>query len=338
MRTMEARNVNEVFPVVMNIWFRSLHLLRDIAPRGMRTLELREPVAITYRHPEERVLFDPVRDANPFFHLFESLWILAGRDDVAFLRRLVPRMADYSDDGRVFHGAYGVRLNRNEQFGAAIEELLGDPATRRAVVALWVPDLDAGYAGKDMPCNCMLFFKLREGELSLTVANRSNDAVWGAYGANVVQFSMIQEYVAATLGARLGSYTQISDSLHIYPDNTPTDKLLALGASYSNPYMDGAPPVKAQPLLADGEHIGDWEEDLQAFFAFVDDNEPLMSDTFSTRWWRGVALPMWAAFCNYKEENLPMAVNCAAACTATDWGTAAVLWLQRRQAAREGAL
>ena len=31
------------------------------------------PVTIVYERPQERVLFDPLRDANPVFHLMESI-------------------------------------------------------------------------------------------------------------------------------------------------------------------------------------------------------------------------------------------------------------------------
>ena len=43
------------------------------------------PVITIIHDPEHRVLFNPRRDANPFFHLFESIWMLAGRNDVDFV-------------------------------------------------------------------------------------------------------------------------------------------------------------------------------------------------------------------------------------------------------------
>jgi hypothetical protein len=50
-------------------------------PQGSRAgdvLVAPHPVMSVTSIPTERVLFDPARDANPFFHLFESLWMLAG--------------------------------------------------------------------------------------------------------------------------------------------------------------------------------------------------------------------------------------------------------------------
>ena len=46
--------------------------------RNGPVLEFPEPVLICYNRPVERVLFYPSRDANPFFHLMEGLWMLVG--------------------------------------------------------------------------------------------------------------------------------------------------------------------------------------------------------------------------------------------------------------------
>ena len=43
------------------------------------------PVTTTYRIPTERVMFWSERDANPFFHFMEGLWMLDGRRDVQWI-------------------------------------------------------------------------------------------------------------------------------------------------------------------------------------------------------------------------------------------------------------
>lgn len=50
----------------------------------------------------------------------------------------------------------------------------------------------------------------------MTVANRSNDIIWGCYGANAVHMSMLQEFVANALGIPVGLYNQVSNDWHIY--------------------------------------------------------------------------------------------------------------------------
>src|SRR5688500_12288764 len=88
---------------------------RQITSRNGACMEFTRPVATTYTHPWERVLFYAERDANPFFHLMESLWMLSGRNDVEWIEQFNGRINSYSDDGRTFHGAYGFRWR--EWFG-----------------------------------------------------------------------------------------------------------------------------------------------------------------------------------------------------------------------------
>ena len=69
MKVLQVRNVHEALP-------RALQLLdREGIRRESRNGPVIQgpPVATVYMHPWERVLFWPERDANPFFHLYESL-------------------------------------------------------------------------------------------------------------------------------------------------------------------------------------------------------------------------------------------------------------------------
>ncbi len=65
------------------------------------------------------------------------------------------------------------------------------PNDRRTVVGMWDPweDLWEENDGKDYPCNTQIYFWERKGQLNMTVCNRSNDMIWGAYGANAVHMS-----------------------------------------------------------------------------------------------------------------------------------------------------
>ena len=70
MKVIQARNVNDAL-------VKGAQLMKSggqaQASRAGGTLEYPEPVCTVYERPLERVLFDAVRDANPFFHLMESL-------------------------------------------------------------------------------------------------------------------------------------------------------------------------------------------------------------------------------------------------------------------------
>lgn len=221
MINVEARNVNDA------LWAGS-HMIRNIGverdSRNGPVLVAPAPVTTVYFKPEERVLLHPERDANPFFHLVESLWMIAGRNDLKTLTEYVKNMANFSDDGgKTQPGAYGYRWINHfkvDQLAWAIRRLKEDPLDRRVVIQMWDASYDtfmADTGGKDVPCNLIaLPWVGVNGELNLTVYNRSNDMVWGAYGANAVHFSVLQEYIASMLGREVGAYWQVANNFHAY--------------------------------------------------------------------------------------------------------------------------
>jgi thymidylate synthase len=185
---------------------------------------LPSPMVTTYTNPQARVLLDEKRDANPFLFLFDALWVLGGRQDTAFLTMFAKRFYDFSDDGKRFHGAYGHRLRSYfgmDQLEAIVKMLRESKTSRRAVLQIWDCALDLGTHSKDIPCNDLIFCSINgeDDSLDITVCNRSNDAIWGAYGANAVQFSMLQEYIAGRLGVKVGKYRQFSNNFHAYEWN-----------------------------------------------------------------------------------------------------------------------
>lgn len=196
----------------------------------------------TITNPYRRAVGNNMRDINIFFLLAEALWIFRGEKDVKFLDIFNSQMKNYSDDGLSFHAPYGYRLRhfgvpsigegaptkieRNglhnllglDQVLQTLKDLQKDPETRRSVMQIWNADLDMNVQTKDLPCNDMVFLKIRDGKLRTTIANRSNDLHWGL-PTNVFQFSFITEIMANILGIQLGTQTHNSQSLHIYNDN-----------------------------------------------------------------------------------------------------------------------
>ena len=72
MRTIVARNVSEAFYIGLQALDAGG---RVVQTRGGNVAEFDTPTCTVYKVPTERVLFYPERDANPYFHLMESLWI-----------------------------------------------------------------------------------------------------------------------------------------------------------------------------------------------------------------------------------------------------------------------
>lgn len=323
-----AKNINEAYYIGLMHFTKPYQedtLIQSVV-RGKTRLEYPTPVATTYWNPTERVLFDPVRDCNPFFHFMESLWILAGRNDVKWLEQWLPKIREYSDDGIKFHGAYGHRLF--PQFNAVVNRLQRDPENTRSVLQIYDWSRDAYYDGKDMPCNDLIFLTMRGGKLHMTVCNRSNDLVWGAYGANVVQFSMIQEYLCARIGAGVtpGPYVQFSHNTHVYPDEPKTQAVMLDDTmTWADPYTDsvlgGEYTIKPFPLVRE---INAWRRELGSFIGNG------TTRTYSEPFFEHVAKPMMMAHLYYRERDLDRAYAVCEQIAATDWKTACQQWIDRR--------
>lgn len=268
MFVISARNVNDAYA-------EALHIMGIIGvPKDSRvgaTMAAPYPVMTQYKRPIERMLFDTNRDANPFFHIFESIWMLAGRNDVKWLSQFNKRMAEFSDDGHTFHGTYGFRWREHfgvDQIKMAVKELKRNKGSRRIVLGMWDPNADAGKVatGRDVPCNTTVYLNVRNDALDMTVCCRSNDIVWGCYGANAVHMSFLQEFVANAVGIPMGTYYQFSNDWHIYDHHWPL-------MGHLPPEQDEYPQDHV-PLTS----TRSWEDDLDNEFPTFVENSYSLTD------------------------------------------------------------
>lgn len=283
------------------------------------------PLVTEWTNPRKRVLFSPLRDANPFFHLMESIWMLAGRNDVAFVSHYNKRIADFSDDGVKFHAPYGYRWRKHfhvDQLTECVNLLRSNPKDRRVVMAMWDPAYDLAVQGKDFPCNTTIYFSTLNHKLDMTVCNRSNDIIWGLYGANAVHMSMMMEIVACGADLELGTMYTLSNNAHFYPENfkyalddiaDDEDTVFYLGErQYWNRLVNT--PGSYELFLSDCHdtcHAGRVVSPRTGFF-------------------RDTIEPMMRAWECHKNCNTGMAIRVASTIAAEDWKSACVEWLQRR--------
>ena len=230
-------NVNDQFAGMFDMF----HTYgEEVETRNGRALRIPEPVVTHILFPTERVLFHQGRDANPIFHLFESLWMLAGSKLVEPLSRFNSRIHQYSDDGEVFNGAYGYRMRNHfggDQLLGVIDTLREDPNSRQAVIQLWDAE-DLRKSTLDKCCNTQLVFEVRDGRLNMTTFNRSNDGWWGYAGANAVHFTVIMQFIAEALKLEVGRYTTVSTNLHLYIDLYDANNYLENPPSHDDFYFD----------------------------------------------------------------------------------------------------
>jgi|TARA_R100001460_G_scaffold20889_2_gene42910 thymidylate synthase len=331
MRVIETRNVNSAI-------LRGIDLFRDTEnyieqdSRNGKTLECVEPVTTVFKKPLERVCLIEERDANPFFHFIESMWMIAGRDDLNTLTYYVSSMSNFSDDGETLWGAYGKRWRKyflKDQLDVIVKILKYNPDDRRAVLQMWDPIMDLAKNGKDVPCNTNIYFKIRDNKLNMTVCNRSNDMLWGAYGANVVHMSVLQEYIAHKLEIDVGVYRQVSDSFHVYL-NDVWDKVkhltLDVYFKHTNNY-DALEDFKPFPLFYDNGVL-DWE--LNRFFHYHP-ADLITSNNWESPCMRDIAVPMATAYSFYKSRNFYEALQQCERIVPVDWKNACLSWLRTRE-------
>lgn len=246
-------------------------------------LALRHPVMITVSRPTERVLIDPVRMANPFFHVAEAVWMMAGYSDTEWLSQFNKGIVDYADKDGTIHGAYGHRWQAYfgmDQLRICRDVLKREPYSRRAVLQMWCPagDLNASY--NDVPCNTAIYFRVRRGALNVTVTNRSNDVIWGMCGANAVHLTVMQEVMAGELGLEVGPYTVMSNNAHVYMDLPGVMDMLKTTSSYQH-------AVSPMPIMGKGDTLEGFVAECRKLItqgqSFVPQN----------RWLRAVAKPMF---------------------------------------------
>lgn len=367
MKIIAARNVNHALSLGLQ------YLGTEGLPEESRAgpvLVSPVPVVTVYSHPRERVLFSPLRDANPFFHLAESLWMLAGRGDAAFLNRFIANFGQRfaEPDGRV-HGAYGFRWREAlgyDQLDYIVKMLRWNPADRQAVLQMWdgaplmqghfPPDKGIEARGeddlrgkwRDRPCNTHVYFRVRsrvvgqdgaatgtESWLDMTVCCRSNDMIMGAYGANAVHFSVLQEYVASMIGVDVGTYFQVSNNFHLYTGDleqlterhSRSHSLHSLDIEVRSTAYEGQTlPVRPVRLVDDP---GTFMRELVELLAAVDqegDIENMCNKFLSLTAW-----PMFQAHRAYRLKKWDDTRWWGRAIEAPDWRRAAVEWLERRE-------
>lgn len=362
MIVLSVRNVNEALQ----------RGLEYIYPEGVReesragpVLVSPVPVTTVYERPMERVLFSAARDANPFFHLFEALFYLAGRNDIKWLDQFVSDFSKrFAEPDGTLHGSYGFRWRKHfdmegggnpflpDQLETVIKMLVLNPQDRQAVITMWDPVADLGIPGlKDRPCNTHIYLRIRGEEdlkcthghdrcdsgpsddcpycegvppvLDMQVNCRSNDLVWGAYGANAVHFSVLQEYLAARIGVGVGKMYQVSFNYHAYTnvlDGLEEKGILEEGANQTWEYPAETTPIVTNP--------NQFDTDLGRFM----DGSFLARDiSFANSFFPVVACPMIEANAYWKQGRRVEALECLRRMPPRlDWRLAAEQWMQRR--------
>lgn len=194
----------------------------ESSPRGFKIKE-KLGVKFTILNPRKRIPYVPARKFSMHYMIAELLWYISGNNSTKWIANYASFWNNISDDGETANSAYGARIFKEhprissgelKQWDYVLNELREDRDSRRAVIHIRVPE-DSAHAKLDVPCTLSLQFFIRDNKLHQIAHMRSSDLILGiAY--DIPAFTFIQEMLAMELGIELGTYTHVSNSLHIY--------------------------------------------------------------------------------------------------------------------------
>jgi thymidylate synthase len=206
------------------------------------TLELTNPRARLSRSETRGRIFSA---------LGELCWYLSGTNTVEPISYYLSHYRTLGEGDKVY-GGYGPRLFNFDgvnQIEYVIKKLRDHPYSRQAVIQLFDHE-DVVRPHKDVPCTCTFQFLVREGGLHLVTHMRSSDAYLGL-SHDIFSFTMIQEIVAKSIGASLGSYIHMVGSFHLYEINiAKAEAFLAEGWQSGEYHMPEMPSSDPWPGIA----------------------------------------------------------------------------------------
>ena len=365
------KNVNDAFTgLVSSIYDRRIPTTRKPSRVG-EVIQIDEPVLITYLNPRQRVLFNPARDANPFFHLVEAMWMLAGRNDVAPLQFLASNIGEIaSDDGLTFNGAYGYRWKQADggkhesvdQLKVLVDHLRAKPESRRAVLQMWnvEDDLMKLDTAKDVCCNTAVYFAINEcrecrecrgeGTISLTGDGAPDeDTCPRCYGlGKQLDMTVTNRSNDLVWGCLGGDYTAFSFLQEYMAEQVGVG--VGLYHQFTNNlhvYTERFEPEKwltgdVDPGIYNRVH---YTEKLGSTSPQVDEDldkvvsnckeQPGIYLGFNNRFLFGTVNRAIQAFKQHKERDYKTALSTANMIESEDWKWACVRWIERRRIAWE---
>jgi thymidylate synthase len=233
-----------------------MHNGEVVAPRGMAIREHRSTV-LTVENGLKNILHSPARRLNYRFMVAEWLWIWFGHNDVRSIKQYNPKIAEFSDDGEVFSGAYGPPLR--DQWGGVISKLMKDRDSRQAVIQIYSTPRKPT---KDVPCTIALQFLIRQAKLHVIAYMRSSD-IWLGLPYDFFNFSMLGNIAAGTVGVDMGSVTFHLGSSHLYESNLEAAErvLRSEYGSFTSPQLKREPPLWLNDVLNDRD---DYRQTIEA--------------------------------------------------------------------------
>lgn len=179
---------------------RIMNLGDSVSPRGMETKEIRPNiVSFDMNRP---ICYHQNRKLSYKFMAAEAYWIVSGSMFAEDITPYNKHIGQFSDDGYIFNGNYGVPFAYQLEYVA--NSLFTDRSTRQAVLTIWRPN---PIHSKDYPCTISLGFSVRDGKIDTFVTMRSSDG-WLGLPYDVFNFTVMTLRVLCRLNEKIGTKSE----------------------------------------------------------------------------------------------------------------------------------
>jgi len=204
--------------------YRAIHFLNalpemDITEDGESVKQYSEPISIHVNYPQVSPQVVPGSLFGPKFqdeYVKKVLQITPMRNDGT------DPVYTYGNRLRAYAlSSFWYKVQRWLGFTSGLDQLTElvrrleeSPNTRRAVMCLWDPEIDA--YSSEPPCMNLIQVKIELDSVNIVCFFRSNDML-SAWGMNIIAIAHLQKYLADILGYECGWIETISNNPHMYP-------------------------------------------------------------------------------------------------------------------------
>ncbi len=161
----------------------------------------------------------------------ELLWFLRGDTNVKWLQdRGITIWDEWADDNGDLGPVYGAQWRswptpdgrHIDQLAQVVEELRGNPDSRRHIVSAWnpadIPEMALA------PCHSLFQFYVADGRLSCQLYQRSGDVFLGV-PFNIASYALLTHMVAQVTGLGVGDFVHTLGDAHLYSNHLEQARL-----------------------------------------------------------------------------------------------------------------
>ena len=182
--------------------------------------------------------------------VYELLWFLRGDTNVRWLQEHgVSIWDEWADEAGDLGPVYGSQWRSwptpdggtIDQISAVVEQIRGNPDSRRLIVSAWNPaEIDRMALP---PCHCLFQFYVANGRLSCQLYQRSADIFLGV-PFNIASYALLTMMMAQVTGHAPGEFVHTFGDAHLYLNHREQAREQVSRKAYPVPQMHINPAVR----------------------------------------------------------------------------------------------